>query len=233
MAITGDSQYIASGCEDGKIKFWHAEAGECVHTLTDHRGPVMSLDFSSDGKILASGGHDGAVRLWAVTPGGTATLLRAFDSMHPGSQPVMCLKFSPDGQRALSASPDKMIMWEVETGRQVMTWQGWPHLCAAWSHDGEYIAYRGPGKALRVSSAVNGKLMTEPAEKHGGEIMCVAFGTKLSLLVSGGGDKMVFVWELGEGRDSKVRHRLKGPSSGINAVALSPDDWYVCLCVCM
>jgi DNA excision repair protein ERCC-8 len=68
-----NSNLLASGGEDGSIKFWDIrKAKACLQSLsvgntegeTGHFGTVTGLSFSSDGLFLVSAGSDKMIRLW-------------------------------------------------------------------------------------------------------------------------------------------------------------------------
>jgi WD40 repeat protein len=65
-ASPGGDQLI-SGCNDGLLRWWNVESGECVYTQEAHHGTIRSLKVSPDGKSLASCGEDGAIRIWDLT----------------------------------------------------------------------------------------------------------------------------------------------------------------------
>ena len=50
------------------VRLWDAETGRGWMTLTGHRGPVYSAEFSPDGEWLATASGDGTARLWPVDP---------------------------------------------------------------------------------------------------------------------------------------------------------------------
>ena len=64
LAISGDSQLLASASKDGKVKVWRLATGECVRRFAKSHGDggAASLAFSRDGMQLLSGGFDGVVR---------------------------------------------------------------------------------------------------------------------------------------------------------------------------
>lgn len=59
-----DDQQIISGGEDGKLRWWQVDSGECVLERDAHQGTVRSLRKSPNGSKLASCGMDAAIMLW-------------------------------------------------------------------------------------------------------------------------------------------------------------------------
>jgi len=59
---------LATGSENGVLKFWSLEQRKELLTLHAHEGSVCELSFAPDGNTLASGGKEGKVRLWRAVP---------------------------------------------------------------------------------------------------------------------------------------------------------------------
>ena len=55
---------LVSGGNDGWIRWWDVQSGECVSMQEAHQGTIRSLKVSRDGKFLASCGDDEAIRIW-------------------------------------------------------------------------------------------------------------------------------------------------------------------------
>jgi RNA polymerase sigma factor (sigma-70 family) len=75
-AFTPDSQLLAAGGMDGKVRFWDTRNNKLTRTLSGPKGPVRRVEFSHDGKMLAAGADDGGIYLWNVMTGKLAKVLR-------------------------------------------------------------------------------------------------------------------------------------------------------------
>ena len=60
---------LASGSEDGTIRLWNIDRGECIRILSKHSSAIWSVAFSPDGKYLASGSSDKCVHIWITQTG--------------------------------------------------------------------------------------------------------------------------------------------------------------------
>jgi len=67
---------LVSGGDDGTLRWWDMQSGECVRVQEAHQGTVHSLKRSPDGSMLASCGDDGAIRLWDLESGELLQTLR-------------------------------------------------------------------------------------------------------------------------------------------------------------
>ncbi|KAF9592016.1 hypothetical protein IFM89_011599 [Coptis chinensis] len=62
----GASQYIATGCADGKILIIDSLSGCLVKTFSNHSKTILSLSISSNGKFLVSGSEDKQVLVFDI-----------------------------------------------------------------------------------------------------------------------------------------------------------------------
>ena len=49
---------------DGKIKVWDIKSGECIHTMSEHRGPVRSMKYLSQLDMFVSVSTDKTLKFW-------------------------------------------------------------------------------------------------------------------------------------------------------------------------
>src|SRR3954468_22439945 len=66
IAISPDSNFVATGSRDKSAKLWDLSTGREVRSFLGHEYSVTAMDFSKDGQTLMTGSSDGTVRFWEV-----------------------------------------------------------------------------------------------------------------------------------------------------------------------
>ncbi|KAL0723553.1 hypothetical protein Bca4012_038152 [Brassica carinata] len=64
VTYSSDSQFLATGADDNKVKVWNVASGSCFITFTEHTNAVTALHFMADNHSLLSASLDGTVRAW-------------------------------------------------------------------------------------------------------------------------------------------------------------------------
>src|SRR5436305_1119607 len=86
VAISPDSQWLATSDTDGALQLWDVEHGRSHATLKGHEASILAMHMSPDGGTLVTGGADGLVRIWDVPTGRLRNTLAAH-----GDEPVPAL----------------------------------------------------------------------------------------------------------------------------------------------
>jgi len=123
MAFSPDSKTLATGGEDGNIRFWDAATGKPKVINLGHREQVTAVMFSPDGKVIATVGYDRTLRLWDRS---NRKQIRGF---HELGQHLYAVSFSPDGKLLAvgGAKPSNderankgwLALYEVATGKLI------------------------------------------------------------------------------------------------------------------
>jgi eukaryotic-like serine/threonine-protein kinase len=232
LAVAYDvhSGLIASGSRDRTVILWRGATGARMATLVGHDGDVNSVAFSPDGAVLATASADRTVRLWDPQSG----RLRARLTGHRDE--VYGVAFSPRGNLLASTSFDGTIrLWDPAKGSLV----------------GVLTGSRRQGYAFRVAFSPGGKLLAaarQLTEKdseielwdvasrrvvkrfkgHRGLVNALAFSPDGGLLLSGGKDQTVRLWEVGSGRLAQVLRHARPVTTAIFAPdgrSMIVNDW--------
>src|SRR6185436_573299 len=92
VAVSPDSNYVATGSRDKTAKLWELSTGREVRSFLGHEASVNGLDFSSDGKYLLTSSGDKTARIWEVETG------REIYSTGLEEDYVTDVAFSPDNK---------------------------------------------------------------------------------------------------------------------------------------
>src|SRR5262249_33093034 len=107
MAMSGDDQWIAVGCENGAVAAWQAETGRGFHFGRDSaQGTPVHPAWSADEAIL---------RAWdpLLTTGSTRMRWDAA---------VLSVAFSPDARWLVAGCVDGLArVWDLASGRKLLT----------------------------------------------------------------------------------------------------------------
>lgn len=193
------------------------ENWEKYTTLVGHAAPtsqigfswqhIVGLAFSPDGKRLASIARDCTAYLWDVdteqqitelplTPPPSKGTYREYDTG---------IAFSPCGDIIAGGKWDEIVLWNAITGETLMTLpqpEGSQRpITLCFSPCGQYLAsgawwQRGLKKVpIRLWEVASGKSIVT-FWGHTTDVQCFAFSQDNSLLVSGGHDGAIYLWDL-------------------------------------
>ncbi|MGB3346188.1 MAG: tetratricopeptide repeat protein, partial [Candidatus Humimicrobiia bacterium] len=142
---TKKKQYIISGSDDGTIKLWDLNNGECLLTFEGHKYGINTIAFSKDDRYIISGSSDNTIKLWDLNSG---ECLRNFEGHNKA---VKDLVITPDGGFIISGSLDDTLrLWDLNSSKCLRTFMGHEddiHTVAI-TQDGNYM----------ISSSKNDKL---------------------------------------------------------------------------
>jgi WD40 repeat protein len=118
--LSPDDRTLAFADQDGTVFWWDFVTGQQQTLFRYHNAGHIQVAFSRDGRVFAASSPSGQISAWDV-----ATRRIKFMSRGYGFAGELAL--SPDGRRvvACSVSPKDLItLWDVETGREVLTLPG-------------------------------------------------------------------------------------------------------------
>lgn len=146
LAIHPNGYILASGHENGKVRFWNLRTPGEIAEFETHPRQITGLVFTPDGEKLITSSEDGTIKVWHL---GTQQLLYTLTG-HSGR--IRALSLHPNGKILASAANDGVRLWNVETGGFITTLSGhtdWVQ-SVAFSKDGTRLATGSFDTLIRV-----------------------------------------------------------------------------------
>nr|WP_321497311.1 hypothetical protein [uncultured Methanolobus sp.] len=142
ITFTPDGKYLVASFDNDinsdRIVFFDLESGNVFRTIEGE--PVADLQFSDDGKILVAGSvYHSEVIVWDGTTYDEIHRLKGLD-LSPDSTAL-----SPDGKYVMAMDFRKLIVWDTDSGRKVVSSRSQKldftraFSSGTFSNDGKYI----------------------------------------------------------------------------------------------
>jgi GTPase SAR1 family protein len=161
---------IAAPDSSGVITVWDVFSGHRKRELHGHDGEVRAVDFDLSGRLLLSVGGHDNLILWDLETGATQFTV--------GGVPSHEVKFGPSGELFVTVGEYRGTrLWRVDRITERI----------------------GEGEVVRAQSDVPFMWMYDLDSRHR-SVMCAAFNAAGTLLVTGGKDGAVQLWDVADGQ---------------------------------
>ena len=190
IAFNSDGRIVAVGNHDGSVQIHHVATGMLELALPADTGSIDSLALSEDGKMLVTGGDEGHICLWSLPSGQLRQIIENEPTV------VDVLAFSTDGRMLASAhgvGENVIRVWTIDANLRLQL----HHTLTGHTHVIWTIAFCALSEPRISANAV----------------------TAQQLLVTGGSDQTVRVWDANTGQSL---YTLRGQPHALTGLAIHP-----------
>lgn len=223
LLFSSDGSKLYSGSYQ-EVVIWNVQTGKVEKRLTGLADRIVAMDLSPNGKLLAVAGgaptQEGEVIIFDLVTGKPVLKLNA-----PHSDTVFGVRFSPDGKMLATGGADKFVrVWAVEPLLRVepvghaVGWltsniHGWNVPASALVRSAVSLQQ---AKGLDLSLLQPGQQLRS-YEGHTHHVLDVAWRADGKVLVSGGADQALKVWDFDKGEQIRT---IGGHAKQISRLAM-------------
>ena len=195
IAFHPDPAFIATGYDNGSVRYWDFAGHHVVHKLEHHKRPISALAFSGDGKTLAVASEDKLISLWDLTKGTLIGLLKGHTDRIPA------IAWHPKKNILVSVGWDSTArVWDTATQQPLILLNNHSAqvTAATFNHDGSLLATADSANKVRIWDFEQ-KRETHVLSGPESEVRALAFsadGKKLAAT----GDRLIHVWDSATGQ---------------------------------
>ncbi|KAL9232034.1 hypothetical protein vseg_007183 [Gypsophila vaccaria] len=193
VAYSPDSQLLATGADDNKIKVWNVASGFCFVTFPEHTNAVTALHFMANNHSLLSASLDGTVRAWDLF---RYRNFRTFTT--PSSRQFVSLTADQSGEVICAGTLDsfEIFVWSMKTGRllDVLSGHEAPVHGLMFSPTNAILASSSWDKTVRLWDVFEGKGSVETFQ-HVHDVLTVVYRPDGRQLASSTLDGLISFWD--------------------------------------
>ncbi|GAV65986.1 WD40 domain-containing protein/Utp12 domain-containing protein [Cephalotus follicularis] len=193
LAYSADSQLLATGADDNKVKVWTVSSGFCFVTFSEHTNAVTALHFMANNHCLLSASLDGTVRAWDLF---RYRNFRTFTT--PSSRQFVSLAADQSGEVICAGTLDsfEIFVWSMKTGRllDVLSGHEGPVHGLMFSNINGVLASSSWDKTVRLWDVYGGKAAVETFS-HTHDVLTVVYRPDGKQLASSTLDGQIHFWD--------------------------------------
>jgi predicted Ser/Thr protein kinase len=219
VAFTPDGERVLSASHDKTVRVWDWRKSKCERILKGHTDSVRCLVLLKS-NLVASASWDGTVRVWDWRAGEQQTTLK------PNLGQLHALSVSRDGKWLAAGGEGGVCLWHLDSETPLRL--TWSHVRSLAFHpNNQMVAVGDSAGQIRLFHLAQ-KKVTAGWQVHTGTVTALAFHPNGAVLLSGGEDATLAVWDVVA---VSLVKRLKGwHQREVRAVAFRPDGQIAVSC---
>ena len=181
---------------------------------------MSALAADPKGKTVASVGNDRAVRFWSFADGEATRAAAFFDG-----PPHFAVTWSPDGKWLASCGSSSIYVWDAvrEEAKPTRLVAGHDVRGVSFAPDNSTLV-SASDNTIRLWDTKNARELLPNTSKKVADIRTLAFSRDGQVLITGGWDRTLRVWEFGSLQPTERKVIDLPPADGVvDVLALSPD----------
>ncbi len=217
-----DAKLLLSSSADGTVRLWSLDVWSCLCVYKSHTGPVFRVLWSPQGHYFMTAGWDKTVRIFTQDHASAQRLLVGHNTS------ISAITWHSNGTYVFSASDetDKTIrMWSVIKGDCVRVFTGHTDYISALecAPNGRVLASADTGGNIIIWNIEKGTRIKRCRGHGKGGISSLSFSAESTVLVSGGLDGTVRLWDIGLPKDIRKAPALGGSAGSAGASSSHPQ----------
>ena len=186
------ARYLLSCSADKSVRLWSLETWTCLVIYKSHDNPIWDVRWGPFGHYFATASHDRTARLWSTDHISPLRIFAGHDN------DVDHVTFHPNGAYIFTCSCDKTVrMWDVTRGNAVRLFTGHTGnvtaiVCAPKGH---ILASADDQGSIFLWDLATGRRIKRMRGHGKGGIWSLSWSVESNVLVSGGTDCTVRVWD--------------------------------------
>jgi len=225
----GNNDILPSNERSSEVTLWLWDlvSGDQIRQYEGFEEWLWAVEASPDGSMVAAASGplrlpednrpiEAVVRVWDRASGAGIALLTGHTNT------IDSVRWSPDGQRLLTASWDSTIrLWDVRRSRLLRTYEGHTDqvYMVRWNADGTQFLSASRDKTIRLWDAETGEVI-RTYEGHTDAVNSISFSPDGTQFASASTDRTLRLWDLASGETIRI---YEGHTAQANEVIFSPD----------
>lgn len=225
IQVSQDGRLLATADRQGEVQVWDRASGEATSFLTEHDDEIVGLAFLPETKAVVTVSRDRTANIWRskLPP---SPRLATIDN---GDVKLWSLAIAPRENVLFTGGWHRYLSaWDLRTGEQLRQFEGFDSTidALALTSDEDFIACCGwKSSTIAVFDTRTGEMSKEFVTET--TVRCVKFSPDGQLLVAGGEDGNLHMWDWRTDADPTVK---RASAQSVYDVVFSPDGQQLVTC---